>query len=90
MNHPPDEQLADYVDGAVDLSDRAAIESHLAFCQTCRSDVEAARAAQTALVGMPSVPAPPTDLGFLPGLSPRGGEGRMARSGGGWGMEPLG
>lgn len=71
MNHPPDEQLADYVDGAVDLSDRAAIESHLAFCQTCRSDVEAARAAQTALVGMPSVPAPPTDLGFLPGLSPQ-------------------
>jgi len=71
MKHPSEEQLADYVDGALDLADRAAVESHLAFCQTCRSDVEAAGAARTALVGMPSVPAPPTDLGFLPGLSPQ-------------------
>jgi hypothetical protein len=70
MNHPADERLAEYLDGALDLADRAAFESHLAFCQTCRSDVEAARTAREALVGMPSVPAPRTDLGFIPGLSP--------------------
>jgi hypothetical protein len=60
MTHPED-RLADYVDGTLDLPDRAAVDAHLATCGRCRGEVTAATAARSALVALPEV-APPVGI----------------------------
>src|SRR5688500_5154494 len=54
-----DDQLGDYVDGALDAASRAAFESHLGTCERCRSlasDFQAIRLAAQQLD--PQVPPP--------------------------------
>jgi anti-sigma factor RsiW len=60
MNHPS-ELLADLLDGSLDASDRAQLDSHLAICQTCRTDLAAAAAGRDAIRSLPPA-APPPDL----------------------------
>ena len=60
MTHPED-RLADYVDGTLDLAERAAVDAHLATCSRCRGEVTAATAARSALVSLPEV-APPAGI----------------------------
>jgi Putative zinc-finger len=57
MTHP-DELLAEYEDGALAVGERAVLEGHLARCARCRDQVELARAARAALVGVPDAVAP--------------------------------
>jgi anti-sigma factor RsiW len=60
MNHPS-ELLADLLDGSLDASDRAQLDSHLATCETCRTDLAAAAAGRDAIRSLPPA-APPSDL----------------------------
>lgn len=57
MTHP-EELLAPYVDGALDASERAAVEAHLAGCAHCRQEVELARRAVEALGALGEEPVP--------------------------------
>lgn len=57
MTHP-EELLAPYVDGALDPSERAAVEAHLAGCARCRQEVELARRAVEALRALGEEPVP--------------------------------
>lgn len=57
MTHP-EELLAPYVDGALDPSERAAVEAHLAGCARCRQEVELARRAVEALGALGEEPVP--------------------------------
>ncbi|HEX6208659.1 MAG TPA: zf-HC2 domain-containing protein [Actinomycetota bacterium] len=58
MSHPH-EQLAEYVDGALDASGRAEVEAHLASCGVCRAEVASATSARQTLRGLPEVEPPP-------------------------------
>ena len=42
--HLTDEQLDDYVDGAMDVAQRATADAHLASCERCRHAIDATRA----------------------------------------------
>lgn len=57
MTHP-EELLAPYVDGALDPSERAAVEAHLSGCAHCRQEVELARRAVEALGALGEEPVP--------------------------------
>lgn len=57
MTHPED-RLADYVDGTLDPTERAAVDAHLATCGRCHGEVAAATGARTALASIPEVPPP--------------------------------
>jgi hypothetical protein len=57
MTHP-EELLAPYVDGALDASERAVVEAHLAACPRCREEVELARRAVGALATLGEEPVP--------------------------------
>src|SRR5437899_500660 len=76
MNHP-EELLAPFVDGTATLQERAEVESHLTFCQTCREEIELARSAVAALSALPELEPPSLDLPFLAtGLPPGSAESR--------------
>jgi hypothetical protein len=55
------EQVTGYVDGALEASERAQIESHLAECATCRKQADEERALRSRLLGLLH-PAVPTGL----------------------------
>jgi anti-sigma factor RsiW len=57
MNHP-EELLAGYVDGALTDEERAAVDAHLATCETCREEIELAGRAVTALASLEEEPVP--------------------------------
>jgi hypothetical protein len=57
MNHPH-HLLADLVDGTLDAAARAQVEAHLAACDSCRDDVDAARTGRRAARSLPEVAAP--------------------------------
>ena len=88
--------ICDYVDGALNATARAAVESHLAGCASCRALVDDSRAVLSFLEGMPAVEPPPhlitriinevpTAEGGLVSGKPAGGIGGWLR---GW-MKPL-
>jgi hypothetical protein len=60
------EQLAPFVDGTLESSERAAVERHLRMCAGCRDDVRAATAARDALRAMPTPEAPDLVSHFSP------------------------
>ncbi|MEX2275560.1 MAG: zf-HC2 domain-containing protein [Actinomycetota bacterium] len=64
MPHIPniEEQLAAYVDGTLDPTDRAELERALADAPELREQVELARAARTALGALSEQPVPPGTL----------------------------
>ena len=51
--------ICDYVDGALNASARAAVESHLAGCASCQALVDDSRAVLSFLEGVPDVEPPP-------------------------------
>ena len=57
MSHPED-LLADYVDGALDERERAAVDAHLLGCVRCSAEVRQAGAARAALSKLENVPVP--------------------------------
>lgn len=57
MSHPY-ELLADLLDGTLDADARAGVESHLASCPACRTDLAAASAGRDAARGLPALPGP--------------------------------
>jgi predicted anti-sigma-YlaC factor YlaD len=57
MNHP-EELLAGYVDGALTDEEQAAVDAHLATCETCREELELAGHAVTALASLEEEPMP--------------------------------
>jgi hypothetical protein len=54
----PEELLADYVDGTLDLRGRAAVDSHLLGCERCREELREAQEAKAALVQLEDRPVP--------------------------------
>jgi anti-sigma-K factor RskA len=66
MSDPQHEAFAEaaaaYALGALDASDRAGFEAHLATCASCRADVEAYRQVSGALGASVAPVAPPLDL----------------------------
>jgi hypothetical protein len=54
----PDDALAGYVDGTATLAERRAVDSHLASCGACRSDLERARSARAVLGALPEIDPP--------------------------------
>jgi anti-sigma factor RsiW len=57
VSHPED-LLADYVDGALDERERAAVDAHLLGCARCSAEVRQAGAARAALSQLENVPVP--------------------------------
>lgn len=57
MTHPTD-KLADFLDGSLDVSERAGVSAHLEGCAECRREVELARRAKSALASLPDLPVP--------------------------------
>ena len=51
--------ICDYVDGSLNATGRAAVESHLTGCASCRALVDDSRAVLSFLEGMPAVEPPP-------------------------------
>ena len=51
--------ICDYVDGALNATARATVESHLAGCASCRALVDDSRAVLSFLEGVPAVEPPP-------------------------------
>ena len=51
--------ICDYVDGALNATARAAVESHLTGCASCRALVDDSRAVLSFLEGVPAVEPPP-------------------------------
>lgn len=54
----PEELLADHVDGTLSEDQRAVVVAHLEVCETCREEVELARAAVAALGSLEDEPVP--------------------------------
>jgi hypothetical protein len=57
VSHPED-LLADYIDGALEERERAAVDAHLLGCARCSSEVRQAGAARAALSELENVPVP--------------------------------
>lgn len=90
--------ICDYVDGALNATARAAVESHLTGCASCQALVDDSRAVLSFLEGVPEVEPPPQLITRIinevpaaegsrpsaPGIRP-GGVGGWLRS---W-MKPL-
>ncbi len=57
MTHP-EELLAGYVDGTLEDPERAVVDAHLRTCETCREELELARASVAALASLEEVPVP--------------------------------
>jgi hypothetical protein len=57
MTHPLD-QLAAFVDGALDPPERAEVERHVASCDRCRREVATAAAGRRVMRSLPEVSAP--------------------------------
>jgi hypothetical protein len=57
MSHPGS-LLADYVDGSLDPSTRAEVDTHLRGCATCRAEVDLATAGSQRAQGLADPPAP--------------------------------
>jgi len=57
MNHPY-ELLAEYVDGALPVGERAVVSAHLDGCAECRAEVALARSARRALASLADEPVP--------------------------------
>lgn len=74
--HLPYEQLALYVDGALDTVDREITESHLAICQNCQDDIADLRRYQAIAAATPpkraraATPAPEEVAANLPAIVP--------------------
>lgn len=51
--------ICDYVDGALNATARAAVESHLTGCASCQALVDDSRAVLSFLEGVPAVEPPP-------------------------------
>jgi len=62
VTHPV-EQLAPYVDGALDPAERAGVETHLASCSACREEVRLATRGRDMLRTVPGPTRTPADLG---------------------------
>lgn len=58
MKHPGP-LLADYLDGTLAPTERAAVDAHLASCAACREEVRLARAGHELAAGLPEPAAPP-------------------------------
>lgn len=58
MHAPTIENLSAYVDGRLDDAERAAVEAHLAECESCRSELESLRQTVALLRRVPEVAAP--------------------------------
>lgn len=59
MNHPPSARLEAFVEGSLDGSERALVESHLLGCARCEGEVEEWRSLFAVLRSLPRfVPAP--------------------------------
>ncbi|HET8632221.1 MAG TPA: zf-HC2 domain-containing protein [Thermomicrobiales bacterium] len=56
--HLPAEMLDGYLDGTLGREERAAAETHLAACATCRAEVAALRRVYAALDALPPAPLP--------------------------------
>lgn len=65
----PDDALAGYVDGTATLAEQRAVDSHLASCGACRSDLERARSARAVLGALPEIDPPAL---LLPTIDPDG------------------
>ena len=62
MKHLTELQLNDYVDDALDPSERARCDAHLAQCSACRQDVAALRSVVADVHALPAGVAPRRDL----------------------------
>ena len=83
----PDDALAGYVDGTATLAERQIVDSHLASCAACRSDLERARSARAVLGALPEIDPPAL---LLPTADPRGIPApEPAAAGGRGGATPL-
>lgn len=65
MTHPL-EQLAPYVDGALDQQERAVVDAHLRSCERCRREVATATRARAAILAIPDAPVPDIAGSFTP------------------------
>jgi hypothetical protein len=65
-DHITDEVLAVYVDGAASPQEAASVERHLAECPACRTEVDTAAGAMTALMAVPEVDSPWSERGVDP------------------------
>ncbi len=57
MRHP-EELLAGYTDGTLSQKERAAVDDHMATCETCREELTLASRAVTALSSLPEEAVP--------------------------------
>ena len=88
--------ICDYVDGALNATARAAVESHLTGCASCRALVDDSRAVLSFLEGVPAVEPPPQlitrIINEVPAADGGLGSGKPAGGVGGWlrgWMKPL-
>lgn len=86
--------ICDYVDGALNATARAALESHLVGCASCRALVDDSRAVLSFLEGVPAVEPPPQLITRIINEVPVAEGSRQSAPGGltgrlrGW-MKPL-
>ncbi len=88
--------ICDYVDGALNATERAVVESHLTGCASCRALVDDSRAVLSFLEGVPAVEPPPQlitrIINEVPAADGGLGSGKPAGGVGGWlrgWMKPL-
>lgn len=62
MHDPWIERLSDFIDGELDAADQAALEEHLAACDTCAGTIAELRAVVAAAAAAPREVRPDTDL----------------------------
>jgi hypothetical protein len=67
----PEELLAGFVDGTATPEEREAVETHLAACERCRTEVDLAARARAALASLPQLEAPGLAERGLRGLEER-------------------
>ncbi|MGZ8580113.1 MAG: zf-HC2 domain-containing protein [Actinomycetota bacterium] len=65
MTHPLD-QLAPFVDGTLDPTERAVVDEHLRSCSRCRGEADAAGTARAALRALPAPLSPDLAARFAP------------------------
>jgi anti-sigma factor RsiW len=77
----PDEQLASYVEGLADPSERGLVEAHLAACETCREELAFAQNARAVLSALPDLDSPGFDTRLVPDLQKALGRSTAAADG---------